>query len=116
MARVWPGVFVIDDVLHRAIRELRRVFGDDTANPTYVETIRKRGYRLIAPVRTARAAAITRHRRDAGTLRQRRAARRVFIAVASIALAAVLGAVVYALASRPRGDRSRAGVRAIRGA
>ncbi|HWI16292.1 MAG TPA: transcriptional regulator, partial [Vicinamibacterales bacterium] len=51
VARVWPGVFVTDDVLHRAIRELRRVFGDDTASPTYVETIRKRGYRLIAPVR-----------------------------------------------------------------
>jgi len=25
MARVWPGVFVTDDVLHRAIRELRRM-------------------------------------------------------------------------------------------
>ena len=49
VARVWPGVFVSDDVLHRAIRELRRAFGDDTGNPTYVETIRKRGYRLIAP-------------------------------------------------------------------
>ena len=51
VARVWPGVFVTDDVLHRAIRELRRAFGDDTAKPAYVETIRKRGYRLIAPVR-----------------------------------------------------------------
>jgi DNA-binding winged helix-turn-helix (wHTH) protein len=30
VARVWPDVFVTDDVLHRAIRELRRVFGDDT--------------------------------------------------------------------------------------
>ena len=50
VARVWAGVFVTDDVLHRAIRELRRVFGDDTAKPTYIETIRKRGYRLIAPV------------------------------------------------------------------
>jgi DNA-binding winged helix-turn-helix (wHTH) protein len=45
--KVWPGVFVSDDVVHRAIRELRRAFGDDTAHPTYVETIRKRGYRLI---------------------------------------------------------------------
>ena len=47
IARVWPDVFVTDDVLHRAIRELRRVFGDSTATPTYIETIRKRGYRLI---------------------------------------------------------------------
>jgi len=43
VARVWPGVFVSEDVLHRAIRELRRIFGDDTNNPTYVETSRKRG-------------------------------------------------------------------------
>ena len=45
--RVWSDVFVTDDVLHRAIRELRRVFGDSTAAPRYIETIRKRGYRLI---------------------------------------------------------------------
>lgn len=50
VARIWPGVFVTDDVLHRTIRELRRAFGDDTANPKYIETIRKRGYRLVAPV------------------------------------------------------------------
>ena len=58
-------VFVTDDVLHRAIRELRRVFGDDTANPTYVETIRKRGYRLIAPVARLQRAPVTRHALDA---------------------------------------------------
>ena len=98
VARVWPGVFVSDDVLHRAIRELRRIFGDDTSNPTYVETIRKRGYRLIAPVRTG-CNRNTRTCACAGS--QRRAARAVFIAAASIALAAALGAVVYALASRP---------------
>jgi Tol biopolymer transport system component/DNA-binding winged helix-turn-helix (wHTH) protein len=50
MARVWPGVFVTDDVLHRAIRELRRLFDDDAEQPAVIETIRKRGYRLIAPI------------------------------------------------------------------
>src|SRR5262245_34376392 len=50
MARVWNGVFVTDDALHRAIRELRRVFGDDAERPRVIETIRKRGYRLIAAV------------------------------------------------------------------
>ncbi|HTK28886.1 MAG TPA: winged helix-turn-helix domain-containing protein [Vicinamibacterales bacterium] len=59
MARVWADVFVTDDVLHRAIRELRRLFGDDTGEPHVIETIRKRGYRLIAPIEAAgpRAAA-----------------------------------------------------------
>ncbi|MGE3274928.1 MAG: winged helix-turn-helix domain-containing protein [Vicinamibacterales bacterium] len=55
VARVWPGVFVTDDVLHRAVRELRRAFGDDSGSPRYIETIRKRGYRLIAPVTPAAA-------------------------------------------------------------
>ena len=48
MARVWPGVFVTDDVIHRAIRELRRLFGDDAEQPSVIETIRKRGYRHTA--------------------------------------------------------------------
>src|SRR4051812_2419194 len=47
MQRVWSGVFVTDDVLHRAIRELRRLFDDDAESPRVIETIRKRGYRLI---------------------------------------------------------------------
>src|SRR6185295_10731329 len=50
MSRVWNGVFVTDDALHRAIRELRRLFDDDSEQPRVIETIRKRGYRLIARV------------------------------------------------------------------
>jgi serine/threonine protein kinase/Tol biopolymer transport system component len=47
---IWPGTFVTDDVLAHAISELRRAFGDDSRNPTFIETIPRRGYRLIAPV------------------------------------------------------------------
>ena len=52
IARVWPDVFVTDDVLHRAIATLRRTFQD----PAAIETIRKRGYRLVAAVNPARLA------------------------------------------------------------
>jgi Tol biopolymer transport system component/DNA-binding winged helix-turn-helix (wHTH) protein len=48
IARVWPGIFVTDDVLHRAVGELRKVFHDSHQQPRYIETIRKRGYRLLA--------------------------------------------------------------------
>ena len=106
VARVWPDVFVSEDVLHRAIRELRRVFGDDTANPIYIETIRKRGYRLIAAV----------DRRDAPIetpVPPPRSNRWALIA-ASIALAAALGAVVVALTSRsPADERSSPPVRFV---
>ncbi len=109
VARVWPGVFVTDDVLHRAIRELRRAFGDDTAKPAYVETIRKRGYRLIAPVRPldARHSSVTSAEPPIGERAvpamstTPATAGGYVLAAASIALALTLGAVVFALASRP---------------
>jgi DNA-binding winged helix-turn-helix (wHTH) protein/TolB-like protein/Tfp pilus assembly protein PilF len=50
-AAVWPGVVVGDDALTQSIIKLRRALGDDPRSPAYIETIAKRGYRLIAPVR-----------------------------------------------------------------
>ena len=47
-AEVWDGAYVTEDVLTRAVGELRRIFGDDPAHPRVIETIRKTGYRLIA--------------------------------------------------------------------
>lgn len=47
---VWPDTFVTDDVLKRCVSELRRVFEDDAREPHMIETIPKRGYRMIAPV------------------------------------------------------------------
>ena len=47
---VWTDTFVSDDVLSRSIFELRRVFEDDARQPTFIQTIPKRGYRLVAPV------------------------------------------------------------------
>lgn len=48
--RVWQGVVVNDSALARVVSELRKVLGDRPQQPTYIETIRKRGYRLVAPV------------------------------------------------------------------
>src|SRR5712692_7835796 len=47
---VWPRTFVTDDALKRCISELRRVFEDDAHEPHIIETIPKRGYRLLVPV------------------------------------------------------------------
>jgi adenylate cyclase len=47
---VWPDTFVGDDVLKGSISELRRVLEDDAREPTIIQTIPKRGYRLLAPV------------------------------------------------------------------
>src|SRR5215469_6030335 len=50
---VWSDAFVGDDVLKRSISELRRVFEDDVKDPQFIQTIAKRGYRLIASVEWA---------------------------------------------------------------
>lgn len=47
---VWPETFVSDEVLRYSISELRKAFKDDAKNPRIIETIARRGYRLIAPV------------------------------------------------------------------
>lgn len=47
---VWDGGAVSEQVLSRAISELRKAFGDDPRAPRAIETIAKGGYRLLLPV------------------------------------------------------------------
>lgn len=48
--RVWRPAIVTDDALTRCISELRRNLGDRAGDPSFIETIPKRGYRLVAAV------------------------------------------------------------------
>ena len=50
LSAVWPGVVVSDEALSQVVTKLRKALGDDARVPTYIETISKRGYRLIAQV------------------------------------------------------------------
>lgn len=50
LAAVWGDSFVTEEVLTHSVWELRRALGDDARNPTYLQTVPRRGYRLIAPV------------------------------------------------------------------
>ena len=56
---VWPDTHVHPDVLKRHVFEVREVLGDDPKNPTYIETLPRRGYQFIAPVRNAAGAKST---------------------------------------------------------
>jgi len=79
---VWPGRVLDATAVARAIAELRRALGDTAQAPRCIETIPKRGYRLIAAVTTAR-----------------RRPNRVLLAAAA-AIAVVLG-VVFAATRAP---------------
>lgn len=48
---LWPDVAVTDNALTQVVSELRQALGDDSSNPRYVQTVARRGYRFIAPVR-----------------------------------------------------------------
>jgi DNA-binding winged helix-turn-helix (wHTH) protein/Tfp pilus assembly protein PilF len=50
ISTVWAGTFVGDDALTRCISELRKAFDDDPKAPRMIETISKRGYRLLERV------------------------------------------------------------------
>src|SRR5437870_1144587 len=50
LSDVWPGVVVGDDSLTQVVIKLRKALGDDPDRPTYIQTVTKRGYRLVAPV------------------------------------------------------------------
>lgn len=47
---VWRTEFITEWAITRAIAKLRRALGDDAGAPRFIETISKRGYRLIAAV------------------------------------------------------------------
>lgn len=49
-ATAWAGMVVGYDAVSGSIIKLRKALGDNSRNPTYVETVSKKGYRLIAPV------------------------------------------------------------------
>jgi TolB-like protein len=50
LTRVWNGKAVGDEALSSCIQELRRALNDDSRRPRYIETLHRRGYRLIAPI------------------------------------------------------------------
>ena len=50
--RLWPNDTVVefDHSISAAINKLRRYLSDSAENPRYIETLARRGYRLLAPV------------------------------------------------------------------
>jgi len=54
---LWGHTFVTENALTRCIAALRKVFQDDAAEPRIIQTITKKGYRLIAQVSKLKAPA-----------------------------------------------------------
>jgi transcriptional activator of cad operon len=50
LKHVWAGLIVTSDSVYQAVAALRRDLGDDARQPTYIETVPRRGYRMVATV------------------------------------------------------------------
>ncbi|MDR6841477.1 winged helix-turn-helix domain-containing protein [Pseudoxanthomonas sacheonensis] len=89
MNALWPGLVVGEDSLARTVSKLRQALGDDARSPRYVETISKRGYRLLAEVTMSAAATPT----TAPTVAPVSAARnhKKWLGVAALGIAGLIG-------------------------
>jgi len=108
LSQVWPGVVVGDDSLTQVIIRLRKALGDDPEQPTYVQTVTKKGYRLVAPVRPAPGTEVS------ATPQRQRAG---WIAAAAVAASLVVTALWWAgrpvTTAEPLSDAARAPTLAI---
>ncbi|WP_349815646.1 nSTAND1 domain-containing NTPase [Paraglaciecola algarum] len=50
ISQCWGNADMGDNPIHKAITQLRKALDDKASAPTYIETIRKRGYRVIANI------------------------------------------------------------------
>lgn len=92
---LWPGVTVGDDVLSRAVFKLRKALDDNPRQPRYIETIPKRGYRLLAGEPEAA---------PAGPAKSRSPGRRIALALIVGGLVVGAGVLGAALLGRPAPD------------
>ena len=55
MAAIWPDVVVEENNFDQNISTLRQLLGERRGDPKYIMTVRRRGYRFVAPVSTLSA-------------------------------------------------------------
>lgn len=63
---VWSDVTVGYDTVTGAIQKLRKAFGDNARKPEVIETVSKKGYRLLEPVRPYQQDVMARPAMDSG--------------------------------------------------
>jgi len=92
---LWPvGTYVeFDGSLRAALKRLRYALGDDADNPTFIETVPKRGYRFVAPVTIVQASGEAAISADAQVQTPPDAARRYWPVLRYAGVAVVLLAI-----------------------
>ncbi|MDX1406309.1 MAG: winged helix-turn-helix domain-containing protein [Woeseiaceae bacterium] len=81
---LWAGKVVSDGTVYNSVAELRNALTTGVDSDAYIETIPKKGYRLVAPV--------TGLDRDTAVSGQKRQSKQIFVAAAALTLAIIVGA------------------------
>lgn len=66
--QLWAGSIVTDNAINKLIGNLRKVLGDEAKNPRYIQTVPKRGYRLVCQVKSIDN--VTRLENDNGVIQE----------------------------------------------
>jgi TolB-like protein/DNA-binding winged helix-turn-helix (wHTH) protein len=90
LTEVWAGVVVGSASVYEAVSQLRKILGDIGPQPTYIVTVPRKGYRLIASVR--RGPAPTETSQLPAPQRKSLAQRRVWVGASVIVVLALTGA------------------------
>jgi transcriptional activator of cad operon len=101
LSRVWSGVVVSPDSVYQAVASLRRQLGDDPKQPTYIATVPRLGYRMIATVAPWRDHD-ARSSNSSHTATNRSDTKRW--ALAGLALLGILAVVVWAAVRNQSGE------------
>jgi TolB-like protein/DNA-binding winged helix-turn-helix (wHTH) protein/Flp pilus assembly protein TadD len=94
LTEVWVGVVVGSASVYEAVSHLRKILGDVDPKPTYIATVPRKGYRLIASVQRGTAPAET-----LAALPKAAPSRRIWI-VAGLFVALALAAAAYFLGDK----------------
>jgi DNA-binding winged helix-turn-helix (wHTH) protein/TolB-like protein/tetratricopeptide (TPR) repeat protein len=99
--RIWgDGTFVdFDRNLNVAVAQIRSALHDDAESPRFIQTVPRRGYRFIAPVERIAGPEVPETERVAPPVAMPPSSR-IGFRIASLAVAALLGALLMALADR----------------
>ncbi len=102
--RLWPAdTFVdFDHSLNSAVKKLRQALGDDSDNPRFIETLPRRGYRLIVPVTGAVPASEHPVDEIPPTATKRRKASHYGLLIAAVVIVALGALAVWKTIPRPR--------------
>jgi len=103
LQRVWPDTFVEEATLAQNIFTLRKALGNSPDGHEYIETVPKRGYRFVAPVRALEPGEAS---ANAESRTNRSSSRRMLLWTLPVAVL-ILASVALYLRLRPRGLNPR---------